>query len=160
MPRAGYPGPHAGRQLWKISEEENPRPLCNLCHCSVTCTAQKCFWWSEVPVCASCLFSQHWAPQTRFWLYPLCILPSGIYRHGYRLNTFLQAEHFSIKLSSQERCSSPFIILCPYVQPFSVCACLSCTRGPRTGHSTPGVASPMQNRREGSSLLTYWQHFA
>ena len=39
-----------------------------------------------------------------------------------------------------------------------VAPCPSCTGEPRTGHSTPGVASPGLSRGGGSPPLTCWQH--
>ena len=47
----------------------------------------------------------------------------------------------------------------PFIGPSPVCRRLSCTGEPRTGHSTPGVASPVLSRGEGEPPSTCWQCF-
>ena len=79
------PGPRPGDCWTSLRRRSHTQSLGSLCQCSVTCTAQKCSWYSGatscVPVCAHCLPSWHWAPLTEAWFSPFCTLPSCIYGH-------------------------------------------------------------------------------
>lgn len=102
-------------------------------------------------LCGCCLWSCHWGSLKRAWTH-LWILPSGVY------NTFIRypkSVHFSrlnspnsLRLSSYLRCFSPLIIiviLCCALS--SMCMPLLCWV-PRRGHNTPGMASPVLNKRK------------
>lgn len=105
-------------------------------HYSLTAWHRSVSWcWdrtSHVALCARCLLSWHWLPLTRTGLCPLCTLSSGIYyQQNPLLSLFsrLNSPGFPSH-SSQERCSSPSLILafhCSLQQ-------LPCSGRSRAGH--------------------------
>lgn len=110
----------------------------------------------SVPLCAHSLFSWLWALLKRAWLHPLCTLPSGIYTH---LSDTLETPFLQVELS---QLSQPHFIgevlqslhhLGSPPRLFLVCPGLSCTVLPRNVQSTPGVASQLPSKEEGSPLL-------
>lgn len=141
------------RLLLNISKEGcSTAFLGNLCHHSVTFTVKTVSWWlkgaSCVSVCAHCLCSWHWAPLKEAWLCLLCIIPSHIYRHWWN-PPFPGWTVSALSFSSEERCSSPFIILLDFHWSLScIYPCLFFTEEPRTEPSMAGVASVVLNRRE------------
>jgi len=71
-------------QLQKISK--TPQPLSAICTSATSPAEHRSAAWhldrtSWIPVCALCLLSWHRAPLERAWLFPVCNLPSGTYRH-------------------------------------------------------------------------------
>lgn len=113
-------------------------------------------WILCVSICEQCLLFCHWMSLRRVfqfssfppirYLYMLVRFPPSLLFH--RLNSVN-----SCSLFLYERCYSPFIILVILHWTLSSSS-ISCTEEPSPGHSTPGVAWPVLNRREKSPSST------
>lgn len=117
-----------------------------------------------VPVCAHGLLLCHWPPLKRAWLCPLWTFPSGIYAHWWDpLWAFSSPAWTAPDLSAcsnRRAAPAPWSSWWPSIGFFPVRPCFSCTWGHRTGHGSPGAASPMLTRGEEAPLLSCWQYFA
>lgn len=123
--------------------------LGNLCQCSAD-TQYRCSSWcsnriSCVPVCGHCLLSWHWIPLKRTQFHPHGTLPSGIYRRWWDSPLILLFSRLnspsSLSLFSQEWYSTT--LSNPLLDSFQ-CVLVSLVEGgPRSGHSTPQMASPV-----------------
>lgn len=121
--QSDYTGPPRdscpGSCLFSFSKDgDSPAFQVNLLHCLVTLTGKRCSMMFRgkllVSVCAHCLWSCHWAPPKRAWLYLLFILPSGISIHSWDTSepsVHHAQESHSLTLYSCVRYSSPLIVL-------------------------------------------------
>ena len=117
---------------------------------------QKCVSWCwrwtfHVSVCAHCLWSCHWAPLKRAWFCPLCTLPWSIDTHRLHIPWAFSSPSWAVPALSafpyRGGAPVPSSSLWHFVGLFPVCPCLSCSEESSTGHSTPGVASPVLRGR-------------
>lgn len=95
----------------------------------------------QVSVCAQYLWSCHWAALKPDWLCSLCTFLWDIYIPE---PSFFQAEQclHCQPFQSLGQYSDIQVNICGPLPGCLQCVHVSCTRQPRTGPSTPGVASP------------------
>lgn len=103
-----------------------------------------------VPIASCPVKRQHWkepgsvllVPALQDFVYVDKILPEPPFLHAEQL-------HLSQPFLTRELSQSLYHFLWPYVGPFPLCPCISCTGRPTSGHRTPGMASPLQSRERG-----------
>ena len=145
------------RQLLSISKDgDSTTSLGNLSQGSATLTVTKRFWMFRGDLlCFSVCPLPLTTTEKSLALTTLLSLSSGISTHWW------DSPEPSRLQTAQSQFSQPFLTG-EMLQPIhhgALHKTVSWTREPKTGHSTPGIASPRLSWGEGSPPCTCWQRF-
>lgn len=155
--------------FWRSQAWDSITSLGHLSQCSIVCTPWKhflMFRWN-LPCSSLCPLSLVLSLNTsEKSLVPFSLHPPFRYLYTLIWSPWESLETFFSRLSSLSSNSlssdapAPSLLFCPFTGLSLVAPCLSCTGGPRTGCSTPDVASSVLSREEGTPPLTHCHYFA